>query len=211
MKKGFAILMSAIIALQFTACGSSNTTSSASSSNNTSSVTSSEEAKGLEVNKGLLDVTITLPASFFKDTDLESIKKSAEDQGIKNVTQNSDGSVTYKMSKADHKKMMEEMKTSVSDTLNGFKNGTDYSSITEVSYNDDFSQIKISVDKTEYESNMDSFAALAAGFQGMFYQLFDGRKEDDVSVKVDFVDNKTGEILDSTIYPDAFNDSSSSQ
>ena len=43
----------------------------------------------------------------------------------------------------------------------------------------------------------------------MFYQMFDGRKEEEVSVKVDFVDNKTGKVLDSAIYPDAFNDSSS--
>lgn len=210
MKKGFAILMSAIIALEFTAC-SNNSTSSASGGDSTSSVTSSQEEKGLEVNKGLLDVTVTLPASFFEGSDFESIKKSAEEKGVKSITQNADGSVTYKMSKAEHKKMMDEMKTSTTETLKGYITDTNMESITDVSFNDDFSQIKISVDKEKYENSMDSFAVFGAGLQGMFYQIFDGRKEKDVSVKIDVVDNKTGNILDSTTYPEAFNDSSSSQ
>lgn len=214
MKRVIPILLSAAMMLQLAACGSPNSSSSipgaVSSAPNVSSAVSSEgSSPGVGAEKGLFDVSVTFPAEMFEGTDFETIKKQAEDQGIKSITQNDDGSVTYKMSKADHKKMMEDMKTSTAETLKGYVTDTDLESITDVSFNDDFSEIKISVDKEKYENSLDSFAALGAGFQGMFYQMFDGRKEEEVSVKVDFVDNKTGKVLDSAIYPDAFNDSSS--
>lgn len=214
MKKVIVFLLSVIMSLQLVACGPANSPSAASGDANSeshisSAVTSEGSSPGVGAEKGLFDVSVTFPAEMFEDTDFETIKKQAEEQGIKSVTKNDDGSITYKMSKADHKKMMDDMKTSTAETLKGYVTDTDLESITDVSFNDDFSQIKISVDKEKYENSMDSFAALGAGFQGMFYQLFDGRKEADVSVKIDFVDNKTGEVLDSTTYPDAFNDSSS--
>lgn len=209
MKKVILVLLSAAMMVQLAACGSTNSTSATSALTSANVTEGSSPSVGAE--KGLFDVSVTFPAMMFEDTDFETIKKQAEEQGIKSITKNDDGSVTYKMSKADHKKMMDDMKTSTADTLKGYVTDTDLESITDVSFNDDFSQIKISVDKDKYENSMDSFAALGAGFQGMFYQMFDGRKEADVSVKIDFVDNKTGDVLDSTTYPDAFKDSSSSK
>ncbi|NYF24346.1 hypothetical protein HDC33_001171 [Sporosarcina sp. JAI121] len=50
----------------------------------------------------------------------------AKEDGIKNVTKNEDGSVTYKMSKAEHMKMMKEMKTNVTNYVDEIVDDEDY-------------------------------------------------------------------------------------
>lgn len=186
--------------------------SSAGSSSSKASAPAPSSGQGLEVDKGLLDVTITFPASMFEGGEgiSDDEIKSAEAKGIK-VTKNDDGSVTYKMSKSTHKKLMEETKKSTAESLDKIATGGDYESISGVAYNDDFSQISLKVNKEKYENSLDSFAALNAGLQGMFYQVFDGKKEDTMKVKVDFIDEKTGGVLDTVTYPDALKESSSSK
>ncbi len=205
-----AALLAASLAA-FTSCSSGQTKSTASSASAASTENSESSERSLEVDKGLLDVTITFPASMFKDGGIsdENIK-DAQAEGVK-VTKNSDGSVTYKMSKATHKKLMEEMKKSTSDSLSKLKTSGDYESISDVKFDNNFSTITITVDKEKYEDSMDAFAGLNAGLQGMFYQLFDGKGQNSIKVKVDFVDKNSGKVLDSVTYPDALNDSSSSQ
>lgn len=215
MRKPLGLLLCVLLSIQMTACAGNpdpaSTPSSKPIQSDSASSLSSVAENGIDVDKGLLDVTITFPASMFEGSDFDDIKKQANEQGIKNVTQNSDGSITYKMSKADHKRLMKETKETTVKALNEYKESKDYESITDVTYNDDFSEIHFSAEKEKYENSMDAFVALGAGLQGMFYQVLDGKKQDEISVKVDFIDAKTGEVIDSAIYPDAFKDSSSSK
>ena len=213
MKKPLALLICVLLSAQITACSSNSAgaPSSTTDKNGTTSSLSSAADKSIGVNKGLFDVSITFPASMFAGLDLDAIKKHAGEQGIKNVTQNSDGSITYKMSKSEHKKLMKETKDTTVKSLNEYKESKEYESITDVKYNDDFSQIQFTADKEKYENSMDAFVALGAGLQGMFYQILDGKKSDEISVKVDFIDSKTGDVLNSATYPDAFDTSSSSK
>jgi PBP1b-binding outer membrane lipoprotein LpoB len=100
----------------------------------------------VNVDKGLLSVTITLPASMFEDQNVDQAIEDAKKEGI-TATKNSDGSVTYKMSKKKHKEMMQEMKTSVIKTIDDTKSGKDFPSIKDVTYNNDFSEFTLVVDK----------------------------------------------------------------
>lgn len=61
-----------------------------------------EDATGMiNVEKGITNVTITIPASFFnEETDYEKIKTEAEEKGYKSCTISSDGSVTYVIPKS---------------------------------------------------------------------------------------------------------------
>ncbi len=48
------------------------------------------------VDKGLLNVEVTVPASFLEGEDIDSVIAQAKEDGIKDVKKNDDGSVTYK-------------------------------------------------------------------------------------------------------------------
>lgn len=223
MKKIISLFLCVAMVIPIAACYSAPTVGSASSSSSvavtsvpsSSSGTSSSavdssnvsSTQGLDVQKGLLDVTITFPAEWMKDAK-DADFADAKKEGIQ-VTKSKDGSVTYKMSKAQHKKLMEEMKKSTSDSLKKIKTDGNFTSVTDVRFDDDFSQVSILVDNSKYENSLDSFASLSAGFQCMFYQIFDGKDEKTTSVKVDFIDNKTNKVIDSATYPDALNESSS--
>lgn len=125
------------------------------------------------MDKGLLNVEVMLPASMFEGEDMDSSIAEAEKEGIK-VTRNDDGSVTYKMSKSKHKEMMKEMETELQKTIADTKNGEDYPSVKEVSYNKDYSEFTLEVEREAYENSFDGFAVFGLGLSGMFYQLFNG-------------------------------------
>ncbi|WHY32300.1 hypothetical protein QNH44_14815 [Cytobacillus firmus] len=161
-----------------------------------------EESEAVEVDKGLLNVEVTLPASMFEGEDADSSIAEAEKEGIK-VTKNDDGSVTYKMSKAKHKEMIKEMQTELEKTIADTKNGEDYPSVKEVTNNKDFSEFTLEVDREAYENSFDGFAVFGLGLSGMFYQLFNGVDPEDYEVKILVKDSATGEVFNEVIYPDA--------
>src|SRR5690606_39103557 len=76
------------------------------------------------------DVEITLPASFFEGKDIdEMITEAKEEEGVKEVTKNDDGSITYKLTKERHKEMMDEMKKEIDTSIEEMKSGDDFASI----------------------------------------------------------------------------------
>jgi hypothetical protein len=156
----------------------------------------------VNVDKGLLSVTITLPASMFEDQNVDQAIEDAKKEGI-TAMKNSDGSVTYKMSKKKHKEMMQEMKTNVIKTIDDTKNGKDFPSIKDVTYNNDFSEFTLVVDKAAYENSMDGFAVLGLGMSGMMYELFNSVKPEEYKVTIFIKDQATQKVFGQTVYPDA--------
>ncbi|WP_432361517.1 hypothetical protein [Sporosarcina sp. UB5] len=166
-----------------------------------------EETSGaVAVDKGLLNVEVTIPASFLEGEDIDSVVAQAKEDGIKDVKKNDDGSVTYKMTKAKHKEMMLEMKASVTEYVNELINDEDFASIKDIKHNKDFSKFTLVVDKDAYENSFDVFASLGLAMSGMFYQLYDGVDAEKLNVTIDTVDQSTGEVFGTVNYPEAFED-----
>lgn len=156
------------------------------------------------VNEGLLYNEITLPATFFSESSEEDIKKASEEAGYKSYRINEDGSVTYKMSKKMHRELLDDFKTNIDEQIDKMVNGGEdaqIEGISEIKYNKDFSEIKIYMEKDSFNI-LTSFYALSFYMQGSYYQLFSGAKSDDVDVVVQFIDNESGEIIDSGSYQD---------
>ena len=132
-------------ALLLTACGGQKET---------------EENAGdsLDVEKGVFNVDVTLPASFFEDSTEEEIITKAKESGITEVVINEDGSVTYTMSKSKHKEMMKGMGDSVVSTIDEIVNSGNYTSIKEISYNEDFTEFNVRVNRQQFKAGFDSFA-----------------------------------------------------
>lgn len=160
------------------------------------------EEQALNVDKGILNVEVTLPASFFEGEDVDTVISEAEKEGIK-ITKNEDGSLSYKMSKTKHKEMMNEMGTSIDEGIEEMKTSGDYSSIKDITHNKDFTEFTLLVDKAAFENSFDGFAILGLGIQGSMYQLFNGANPDDYKVTISTKDEATQEVFNEVIYPDA--------
>ncbi|WP_438317284.1 hypothetical protein [Sporosarcina sp. FA9] len=166
-----------------------------------------EETGGaLEVDKGLLNVEVTIPSSFMEGEDIDQVVADAKESGIKNATKNEDGSVTYKVSKVQHKEMMKEMKTNVSTYIEELVSGDDFASIKDIEHNGSFSEFTVVVDKEAFEGSMDGFATLGLAMSGMYYQAFNGTNAEKLKVTVNTKDADTGEIIGTAIYPDVLNE-----
>ena len=194
----FAILISVLTVL--TACSASNDSNKEEQQDGKKT----EETGGaLAVDKGLLAVEVTIPSTFIEGEDIDNVVAKAKEDGIKDVTKNADGSVTYKMSKAQHKEMMKEMKTNVTTYVDELINDENFASIQDIKYNASLSEFTVVVDKAAYENSFDGFAALGLAMSGMYYQVFDGTSGDKLSVTMHTKDINTGEIFGTAVYPDA--------
>ena len=151
----------------------------------------------VQVDEGLLTVDVTVRRSLFDpngETTDEQIVQEAKDKGMSAVV-NADGSVTYTMTRARQKQMLDEMKTSIQDSITGIVDDPQ-NSFTAVEANDEMSHFTVKVDASRF-TGLEAFYALVFYMGGGLYQQFAGVESDAVDVTVDFVDNATGEVLDS--------------
>ena len=190
----FGITMAALL---LAACGNDEAKKESATNN---------EEQGIEVDKGLLDVELTLPAEFFDGQTQEEIEASAKQQGVKEVKINEDGTVYYKMSKSDHKKMMNELEKSIKESMDEVVTSGDAASFKEIEYNKNFTEFDVTVDREAYENSMDAFMIFTFTLTGSFYNAFDGENMDEIKITVNMIDAATNEVFDTTVFPDDMED-----
>lgn len=155
----------------------------------------------IEVEQQLLDVVVTLPASFFSELTPEEIVARAEDAGYR-ADVAADGSVTYTIPRIVYQTLMQDLTSgieqSISETLET------ETSINDIAHNAEFTSFTMTVDRAAFEGSLSAgFVALGLGLQGMFFQSFNGVAEADRRVVVSYVDGATGEAFGSYVLPDA--------
>lgn len=194
MKKLLAIGIMCAMLLTFTAC----TSTADNSTTDDTSVSTTEPTKSDMVDENLLPVDITVPASMFSEENpaTDELTQEQLDKGFKSATLNDDGSVTYTMSKSTFKDYKNELKEQTANNLNTLNN--DYPCIDSVEFNDDFSEIKINVNKSEYENGMNFFCITVAGFSANIYQAY---TNETVVSNISVIDKDTGDVLNSATYP----------
>lgn len=105
--------------------------------------------------------------------------------------------MTYTMSEAQRTAFLETVKEGVRESCDEEVSGEDkVESFTEITFNDDLSAFSISVERDAF-SAFDSLRAIGYYYQGMYYQYLAGVEPDDIDVAVEFVDEDTGEVLQS--------------
>jgi hypothetical protein len=162
-----------------------------------------DKDESIDVDKGIISVEITLPASFFEGKELNDLENEVEGEDIK-IILNEDGSVTYKMSKSKHKELMEDIYKDQVEYIEEIKNSEDYESIKDIKYNKTFSEITLIVDQELFENSFDGFAAFGIAISSLYYQLFNGVNLDRYKVIIYYENAETGEIFGNVVYPDAF-------
>ncbi len=149
----------------------------------------------VDVDKGLFNVTLTIPKDFVGDTTQEKLDESVKENGYKSATLNSDGSVTYVMTKAQHEEMLEGIRESLDQSLSEMIGSSDYPNITNVEHNDDYTSFTITTKNAEPDLS-ESFSVMAIYMYGGMYGIFSGEEVD--NVHVDFRNADTGEIIGSS-------------
>lgn len=162
-----------------------------------------DQDAAVSVDKGVFNVEVTIPASFFEGEDMESVVSHAKEEGIGEATINEDGSVTYKMSKTKHREMMEELSEELEQSLADFEEGEDFPSIQEISHDKKFETFTVTVEREQFENSFDGFSLFGLGLAGSYYQLFNGEDPDHYRVVINLKDAATGKVFDEVIFPDA--------
>ena len=185
MKKFLVLLMALTIIFTFCSCADK----SDSDNNNIDSM--------VEVDKKLLDVTVNLPAYMFSDETEEEIIAAAKEEGYKSCVVNEDGSVTYVMSKSHYNERIQEMKDRVAEgCAEKISDTGDYKYITDIKYNDDFSEFKIYID-TDVAENLDFFTTVELLLTARYYQSFVGYPADKVDTRIITLNDASGEEINS--------------
>jgi len=162
----------------------------------------SDNTVGVQENKD--SVIVTLPSTFFNENTALELTEEMKAQGYKSIAKNDDGSVTYDITKEGYEKLKADMKNSVISYLNDeVKSGEKFTSIKDVSYDDDFNTVTLKVDKKEFESSKDVMASRAIYMMVAGYKIFSGQSVDEAKVEIVYMDNKTNKEIARTVYPDS--------
>lgn len=205
MKKILALMLSLSLLFLITGCSSDSGTESQSPSvqpeQQSEDVNSFEDLDGLDVEQDLFDVEITIPESFLDEgITQEDLDAEVKESGFQSATLNEDGSVTYVMTKAQHKEMMSGIKEAIDQSLQDMIDPETYPTFVEVTANDDYSQFTVKTTSSELGLT-ESFSVLAFYVYGGMYHAFNGTQVDDITVS--FVNADTGEIIEESHSSDA--------
>ncbi|HIX13874.1 MAG TPA: flagellar hook-length control protein FliK [Candidatus Anaerofilum faecale] len=193
MKKAVAIVAAVCVASALVACGHVSSSSVPTSKPATSDGSASSEQK-IEVEEEVFDVKVTLPADMVGETTQEQL--DSENAGkVHSVTLNNDGSVTFVMSKSQHKEMMAEMAASLDESLSEMVGTEDYPNVQKIEHNDDYTSFTITTTSTEL-SLQESMSAMVYYVSGGMYNTFAGNPS--ANIHVDFVNADSGEIIASS-------------
>lgn len=201
MKKIVSMLLISLMLSLAMGCGSTNSEKIQGDSQSATNHADEEDVNNdtnqkVEVDEGLLEVEVTLPASFFSDSEEEVTQESLEEKikdedGIKSVKLNEDGSVTYEMTKKKQKEMLDEIKASIDESCQSLVDSED-TSFVSIDYNDDVTEFTCVMTNTEPNLS-ESFSVISIYLLGAYYNTFAG--ESDFDVKVQYVNEESGETV----------------
>jgi hypothetical protein len=134
----------------------------------------------IETENGLFYVTITMPAEFVgSDITQESIDANAGGMYTSGKL-NDDGSVTYKMTKKQHKAMLDSIVQSIDEGLQEMVDSSDYA-FTKITHNDDCTVFDAYL-STEEVGLAESFMVMGFYMYGGMYGLLFGHQADNIAV-----------------------------
>jgi hypothetical protein len=203
-KKLLVLTLLVFLSISLVACGNSADQKLGNESNTTKSDNNADvdnnDSNSIEVDENLLTVDITLPSSFFEGMTEEEIISNVEKEGYLSTRVNSDGSVTHTMTKAKRNEKLKDMKVTIDETIVELLEGDDrVESFVKIDYNNNLSKVDIYVDPDIY-SEWDSMYAIQFYLLGSFYQRFDGVPPEELDVVVNFINDRSGDVLKSSSY-----------
>lgn len=154
------------------------------------------DGERFEVDEGLINVKVTLPASFFEMMEEEVTQEELDEEMVGSkmlsATLNEDGSVTYVMNKLVYKELLKEMANSFEESLQELVDDETYT-FNKIEHDDKFREFTVICDAAEL-GFQDVFSVLLFFMMSGYYNGFAGTL-DGLVVKVTFVDLE-GNVLE---------------
>lgn len=198
MKRLVCVFLSLILIFSLCSCGSSNAEDNVKSQGSDSNAIAPQEENDsrnfVDVDPGLFNVTLTVPSDFV-DADMtqEELDKTASELGYKSATLNEDRSVTYVMTKEQHKEMMSAVKESIDDSLSEIIESGEYPNFVSIEANENYTEYTV-VTKSEELDFSESFSVLAFYIYSGMYYAFNGTEVDNICVQ--FINETSGEVIE---------------
>ena len=171
-----------------------NVSNSSDTDENTEEMDGLDFISDLDVERELFDVKFTVPKDYVEGKTQESLDAAAKEGDFKSATLNPDGSVTYEMSKKQHKKMMDEMAANIDTELNKMCGSEEYPDFVSITASENYTNFKV-VSKSNELGLDESFSVLGFYMFGDMYNIFNGSEVD--NIHVDFIYEATGEVFNS--------------
>ena len=130
----------------------------------------------VETENGLFFVTVTLPADLAGDDITQESIDAAAGETYTSGKLNDDGSVTYKMTKRQHKNMLDTLRAGLDETLKEMCESDEYA-FSQITHNDDFTSFDVKL-TTEELGLSESFMVMAFYMYGGMYSIFTGKQSD---------------------------------
>ena len=132
----------------------------------------------IESENGLFFATITVPADLLGEEVTQADLDMEAGKSYISAILNEDGSATYKMTKKQHREMLDGIAEGIEDSILEMIDDSDYS-IDKITHNKDFTSFDVHLDKDEV-GLYDSFAALAFYMYGGIYGIFSGKDVENI-------------------------------
>lgn len=207
-KRIISMLLIGCIAVALTACGSTNEVAvndsappSASAGSATTATGSADAFETPDVKKNLLSVEVTVPPSWLDDAD-ETLAE-AEKLNYKAV-KNDDGSVTYKLTKAQHKQLLEQIDQALQKSVDEVISDGEYPSLKSIKFNKNYTKADVVVDYTAWNGTFDVMSLYTVAFIGPMYQIYNGVNPDALHLDISIIDEASNEVKETMVYPDDF-------
>lgn len=197
MKKFISLLLATVMIFSLAACGAGGGAKGGDDDKVENVVWDELEKMGkIESESGLFYVKITLPADFVgSEITQESLDKEKGEE-YTSATLNPDGSVTYKMTKKQHKVMLDTLAESFDTGIQEIIDSPDFV-FTEITHNDDFTVFDAHI-STEEIGIAERFMAVGFFVYGGIYALFSGHGEQNITVNFYSQSGKLLETLNSS-------------
>jgi hypothetical protein len=221
MKRIIAIMFALVMVIFLVACGNTNTQDASDNSiqvaDNSTPVESTktnmestnategtkqtvtnetiglEDIGEIEVDEGIFDVTLSIPADFADvDKTQADYDAMAVEMGYKSITLNKDGSLIYVMTKSQHREMMVKLRNNIQEALDDMCGSEDYPNFVSLKANDDYTEFEV-VTKSEELNLKESFSVLGLYVYSGMYNVFNGTKVDNIHLI--FINEATGNII----------------
>ncbi len=120
-------------------------------------------------------VSLTVPPTYALEATQADLDAAAAKNGYESMTLNENGSVTYIMTQAQHKEMLDSLMTGIKEKIEAMPSSNkSYASITSITYNDDLTDFEIHSSENSMDDNL-SMVTVNLKMLSTMYNAFNGK------------------------------------
>ena len=139
-------------------------------------------------------VKVNMPKEAFGENVADMAEKIKNSRGFEAADVQADGSVTFVMTKTQHRIWLEETKENAEDIAERVIE--DFRALDDVEFNRDLTEATIEAEGHLFETKIDNGAAQGVANAAFIYQSMSGVKKENLKVIVKFVNDETNEVLE---------------